>query len=63
MNAITQALLAGAALGALATAQAIAGNVPYFGITALHAGNVVHKTRMAKPGCGAGCTTHTTEHR
>ena len=49
MNAITQALLAGAALGALATVPAVAEEVPHFNFTALHAGHAVHKTRMRDP--------------
>ena len=46
MNAITQSLLASAALVALATAPTLAGSPPPFRITALHAGHVVNKTRI-----------------
>ena len=49
MNAIIQALLGGAALGALATAPALAGDAPHFGITALHAAKVVNKTKVRDP--------------
>ena len=44
MNAITQTLLAGAAFCALATAPALAGDVPPFHVTMLHGGHVVGKT-------------------
>jgi hypothetical protein len=50
MNAIIQTLLAGAAFGALATAPALAGDVPPFHITALHAGHVVGKTGIHHAG-------------
>ncbi|HEX4157300.1 MAG TPA: hypothetical protein VHY79_02400 [Rhizomicrobium sp.] len=50
MNNLTKRLLAGSAICALATAAAIAGNVPHFSITALHAGHVVNKTRAHTPG-------------
>ena len=50
MKSITKTLLGGAALCALATAPAMAGNVPHFNVTALHAGNVVNKTRIHSPG-------------
>lgn len=49
MNAITQFLLAGAALGALATAPAMAGDAPDLHLTALHGGNAVGKTRVRNP--------------
>ena len=44
MNAIIQTLLAGAAFSALATAPALAGDVPPFHVTMLHGGHVVGKT-------------------
>jgi hypothetical protein len=50
MNAITKTLLAGAAFGALATAPALAGDVPPFHVMALHAGHVVGKTRIHHAG-------------
>jgi hypothetical protein len=46
MNNITKTLLGGAALCALATAPAMAGDVADFHVTALHAGNVVNKTTI-----------------
>jgi hypothetical protein len=46
MNNLTRTLLGSAALCALATAPAMAGDVPAFHITALHAGNVVDKTTI-----------------
>ena len=49
MNAITQFLLAGAALGALATAPALAGDAPHFRVMALHAGHAVNKTSFRDP--------------
>ena len=49
MNAMIQTLLAGAALGALATTTAVAGNAPVFHVTALHAGSAVNKTRVRDP--------------
>jgi hypothetical protein len=50
MKSITKTLLSGAALCALAAAPAMARNVPHFNVTALHAGNVVNKTRIHSPG-------------
>ena len=50
MNDITKTLLAGTAFCALATAPAVAGDAPHFNITALHAGNLVNKTRLYDPG-------------
>jgi hypothetical protein len=44
MNAINKTLLAGAAFCALATAPALAGDVPPFHVTMLHGGHVVGKT-------------------
>ena len=49
MNNLTQTLLGGAALCALATAPAMAEDVADFHITALHAGNVVNKTVFHDP--------------
>jgi hypothetical protein len=46
MNNLTRTLLGSAALCALATAPAMAGDVPAFHITALHAGKVVNKTTI-----------------
>ena len=48
MNAVTQ-LLAGAALGALASVPALAGDAPDFHVVALHAGKVVTKTLVRDP--------------
>jgi hypothetical protein len=56
MNSISKTLLAGAAFGALATAPAVADNVPNLNFTALHRSNVVHKTRMTKAGHGEDCS-------
>lgn len=53
MNAIIKMLLGGTALCALATASAVAGNVPAFHVTALHSGSVVNKTRA----CDLGAPT------
>ncbi|HEX4157950.1 MAG TPA: hypothetical protein VHY79_05705 [Rhizomicrobium sp.] len=50
MNNITKTLLGGAALCALATAPAIAGNIPAFHVQALHAGHAVNKTKIYQPG-------------
>ena len=51
MNAITQALLAGAALGALMTAPAMARPAgPAMPVTALYMGHAVNKTRFHNPG-------------
>jgi hypothetical protein len=50
MNNITKTLLGGAAVCALATAPAMAGNVPAFHVTALHAGHAVNKTKIYQPG-------------
>jgi hypothetical protein len=50
MNAINKTLLAGAAFGALATAPALAGDVPPFHVTMLHGGHVVGKTRVHHAG-------------
>jgi hypothetical protein len=50
MNNIIKILLGGAALSALATAPAIAGDAPHFSITALHAGNAVFKSKLQVPG-------------
>jgi hypothetical protein len=50
MNNLTKILLGGAAFGALATAPALAGDVPDFHVTLLHAGNVVNKTVFHDPG-------------
>lgn len=50
MNTITQALLGGAALLALATSQGSANNLSPFHVTALHAGRMVNKTRIHRPG-------------
>lgn len=50
MNNFIKTLLAGAALGALATAQAAANNAPNLHVTALYAGHVVNKTRIHEPG-------------
>ena len=49
MTNLTQTLLGGAALCALATAPAMAGDVADLHITALHAGNVVNKTVFHDP--------------
>jgi hypothetical protein len=50
MNAVTQTLLAGVALGALATAPALAVDAPHFHVVALHAGRIVDKTKVREPG-------------
>ncbi|HEY3636513.1 MAG TPA: hypothetical protein VGK90_00080 [Rhizomicrobium sp.] len=51
MNSITKTLLLGAAFGALATAPAVAGDVPNIHVLALHPGHqTVHKTSMHKGG-------------
>jgi hypothetical protein len=44
MNNLTKTRLGGVALCALATAPAMAEDVPDFHVTVLHAGNVVNKT-------------------
>jgi hypothetical protein len=63
MDKISQTLLGGAALCALATAPAMAGDVPNLHVFALHGGNVIHKTRLAKTGhredCSRVCTGST----
>src|SRR5580658_1401030 len=56
MNKITQTLLGGAALYALATIPAAAGDVPNLHVYALHGGHVVNKTRMAKAGHREDCS-------
>src|SRR5579862_7419881 len=48
MNNITKTLLAGAAFGALVSAPAMA--APHFGVTALHAGHQVDKSKAHVPG-------------
>jgi hypothetical protein len=50
MNNITKTLLGGSALCALATAPAMAGNIPAFHVTALHAGHAVNKTKIYQAG-------------
>jgi hypothetical protein len=50
MNAITKTLLAGAAFGALATAPALAEDIPPFHFKVLHGGHVVGKTRFHHAG-------------
>lgn len=49
MNNVTKTLLAGAAIGALATAPAMAGNAPHFSVTAAHVGNQVIKSTIRTP--------------
>jgi hypothetical protein len=49
MNYLTKALLGSVALCALATAPAMAEDVPDFHVTVLHAGNVVNKTVFHNP--------------
>jgi hypothetical protein len=49
MNNLTNALLGSVALCALATAPAMAQDVPDFHVTVLHAGNVVNKTVFHDP--------------
>jgi hypothetical protein len=50
MNNVTKILLGGAALGALATAPAMAaGSHPSLSITALHVGKTVNKTKVHSP--------------
>jgi hypothetical protein len=50
MNSITQTLLAGASFCALATAPALAGDIPPFHVTLLNAGHVVAKTGLHHAG-------------
>lgn len=49
MNNITKTMLGGAAVCALATAPAMAGNAPHFAVTALHAMGQVNKTTVHNP--------------
>ena len=67
MDKITQTLLGGAALCALATAPAMAGDAPNLRVFALHGGHVIHKTRLTKTGHGgtvpALCTVIAISHR
>ncbi|HEY3638776.1 MAG TPA: hypothetical protein VGK90_11545 [Rhizomicrobium sp.] len=56
MDKITQTLLGGAALCALATAPAMAGGAPNLHVFALHDGHVIHKTRLTKTGHREDCS-------